>query len=123
MLVDLWKLGVQVLLEGDTKFLAEGLELVKVLLVLPGVFDFGFDSLEDTDGSWEVVHTSGSTEGSYDDGGSWDQVVGEGIVKVALKLEDVVHSIEFLLIPSRELFKRFLVGISRVRPDRGCNHP
>lgn len=44
MKVDLWELGVQVLSEGDAEFLAEGLELIKVLLVLAGVFDFGFDS-------------------------------------------------------------------------------
>ena len=41
-------------------------------------------TLKDTDGSWEVVYTSGSTESGHDDGGSWDQVVGECIVKVAL---------------------------------------
>lgn len=45
----------------------------------------GICTLKDTDGSWEVVHTSGSTEGGYYDGGSWDQVVGEGVVKIALE--------------------------------------
>ena len=58
MRVDLWKLGVQVLLEGDAEFLTEGLEFVEVLLVLARVFDFCFDSC------WEVSAVLGG-EGRY----------------------------------------------------------
>ena len=41
--IDLWELGVQILLESDTELFTEGLEIVEVLLVLARVFDFGFD--------------------------------------------------------------------------------
>ena len=54
----------------------------------------GICTLEDTHGSWEVVHTPGSTEGGHDDGGSWDQVVGEGVVKVALE-RDLASECQF----------------------------
>lgn len=38
------RLGVDLLLEGNTELLAQGLELIEVLLVLSLVLDFGLDS-------------------------------------------------------------------------------
>jgi hypothetical protein len=55
-------------------------------------------TLEDSDGSWEVVNTSSSLEGSNDDGWGWDQIVRESVVEVALKLEDVLDRVELLLV-------------------------
>lgn len=54
-------------------------------------------TLEDTDGSREVVDTAGSLQGSDDDGRRGDEIVGEGVVEVALELKDVLDVIEFLL--------------------------
>lgn len=42
--MDLRQLWVEILLEGDAKLFAEGLEFVKVLLVLLGVLDLGLDT-------------------------------------------------------------------------------
>lgn len=51
-------LGVEVLLEQDAELLAEGLELLEVLLVLALVLDLGFDACEATSvffcGGWGV---------------------------------------------------------------------
>lgn len=41
-------------------------------------------TFEDTDSSAEVIHSSGSLEGSGDDRGGGDEIVGEGVVEVAL---------------------------------------
>ena len=42
--MNLLRLGVDLLLEGDAELRAEGLELIKVLLVLGLVLDLGLDS-------------------------------------------------------------------------------
>lgn len=44
----------------------------------------GSRTFEDSDGSGEVVDTAGSLQGSSDDGGGGDEIVGEGVVQVAL---------------------------------------
>lgn len=72
-------------------------------------------TFENADGSSKVVDSPGSLEGSGDDRGRGDEIVGEGVVEVALKydlstsydmwepqrayleLEDVLHSIKLLL--------------------------
>ena len=45
-----------------------------------------------------VVDSSRGSQGSGDDGGGGDEVVGEGVVEVALQLEDVLHLLEFFLV-------------------------
>lgn len=80
----LLRLGVQVLLQRHAKLLAQGLELLEVLVVLPLVLNLGLDALEDADGGGEVVNPPGGLEGSSDDRGGGDKVVGEGVVEVAL---------------------------------------
>lgn len=77
-------LGEEVLLQHDAELLTEGLELLKVLVVLLLVLDLGLDTLEDTDGSGVVVHTAGGLKSSDDDGGRGDEIVGEGVVQVTL---------------------------------------
>lgn len=96
-------LGEEVLLEQDAELLAEGLELLEVLLVLALVLDLGFDAcvggsvflcgvvgvmvwhtLKDADGGGVVVDTSCGAESGREDRGGGDQVVGEGVVQVAL---------------------------------------
>jgi hypothetical protein len=41
-------------------------------------------TLEDTDGGGVVVDSPGGTESSGEDGGGGDEIVGEGVVQVAL---------------------------------------
>lgn len=96
-------LGEEVLLEQDAELLAEGLELLEVLLVLALVLDLGFDAcvggsvflcgvvggmvwhtLKDADGGGVVVDTSCGAESGREDRGGGDQVVGEGVVQVTL---------------------------------------
>lgn len=78
-------LGVQVLLQGDAELLAQGLQLVEVLLVLLLVLDLGLDALEDADGRGVVVDAAGGLEGGHEDRGRGHQIVGEGVVQVALR--------------------------------------
>ena len=95
----LFILRVHILNERNTEFLSKILELVKVLLVLLLVFNFGFDAcsivnaelqlefngwgrptLEDSHGGREIIDPSSGLERSDDDGGGWDKVIGEGVV-------------------------------------------
>jgi hypothetical protein len=105
-------LGVHVLLEHDAELVAQGLELSQVLLVLALVLDLGLDSciecqsrccavagsigaenisriglgrtLENANGGREVVDPPGGPESSGEDGGGGNEIVGEGVVQVAL---------------------------------------
>lgn len=107
-------LRVHVLLERDSKLLAQRLELVQILLVLALVLNLGLDAclaplacciywggvdrnqyfphgfgwefrtLEDPDSGGEVVDSPRSPEGSGNNGGRGDEIVGEGVVQVAL---------------------------------------
>lgn len=142
-------LGVQVLLEQDAELLAQGLELREVLLVLLLVLDLGLDAccdhtvsanrhvcdeiklmvvchtLEDAHGSGEVVNPPGGPQGGRADGRRGNQIVGEGVIQVALRrvarvsvspvcpawpgspqpwghthleLENILDAVEFLLV-------------------------
>lgn len=42
-------------------------------------------TLEDADGSGKVVDAAGGLEGGGNDGGRGDEIVGKGVVQVALK--------------------------------------
>ena len=44
-------------------------------------------TLEDADGGGEVVDSPGGLEGGGEDGGGGDEIVGEGVVQVALLSE------------------------------------
>ena len=55
-------------------------------------------TLEYPHSSRVVVDSAGGLEGGGDDGGRGDEVVGEGVVQVALQLEDVLDGVEFLLV-------------------------
>lgn len=75
-------------------------------------------TLEDTNGGGEVVDPSSGFESSDDDGGRGDEIVGEGVVQIALrrdnqqvtgalrvgrmylKLKDILDRVEFLLEPN-----------------------
>lgn len=45
----------------------------------------GRRTLENTDGGGKVVDPPSSLEGSSEDGGGGDEIVGEGVVEVALR--------------------------------------
>jgi hypothetical protein len=140
-------LGIHVLLEHDAELLAQRLELSEVLLVLALVLDLGLDAclgnqsvsvpicgsgsggyfphggggrtLEDADGGGEVVDSPGGPEGGGQDGRGGDEIVGEGVVQVALwlldgagdgdktgrraylKLENVLDAVKLLLVAIR----------------------
>ena len=49
------------------------------------VLNLGLDALEDPDCGGKVVYSSSSSQSSSDDGGRWYEIVGEGIVEVALE--------------------------------------
>lgn len=121
-------LRIQVVPQGDAKLFPYRLELLQVLVVLALVLNFGSDgcgedetltigpmlthrgpgrgqceeveghTLEYSHGGGKVIDPPGGPEGGGDDGGRGDQVVGEGVVEVALQLEDVVDALEFLLV-------------------------
>jgi hypothetical protein len=93
-------LGVKFLLQRHTKLFSEGLELLKVLLVLALVLDLGLDTFKDADSSTEVVDPSGGLEGGSNHRGSRDKIVSEGVVEVALKLENILDTVELLLEPA-----------------------
>jgi hypothetical protein len=101
-------LGVQVLLQHDAELLAQGLELVQVLLVLAVVLDLGLNALEDADGGGKVVHSAGSLEGGSDDRGGGDEIVGKGVVQVALKFRQSLVGLAIKTIggPRRQLQRR-----------------
>jgi hypothetical protein len=46
-----------------------------------------YRTLEDANGSGEVVHPPGGLQGSDENGGRGDEIVGESVVQVALELE------------------------------------
>jgi hypothetical protein len=94
-------LRVEILLQDDTELVAKGLELIEVLLVLALVLDLGLDTcwnvslccawccvefptLENADGSGEVVDPSCGLEGSDENRRGGYQVIGEGVVQVSL---------------------------------------
>lgn len=109
------RLGVEVLLQRDAELVAQGLELLEILVVLGLALDLGLDAcvrgkeervsgnllvlfswaagfacctlrtFKDADGSGKVVDSAGGLEGSGDDGGGGDEIVGEGVVQVALR--------------------------------------
>jgi hypothetical protein len=59
----------------------------------------GIVTLEDSHGGREVVDATGSLESGLDDGGGRHQVVREGVVEVALELEDIRDRVKLLLVP------------------------
>ena len=77
-------LRVEFLLQQNAELLLQRLQFVKVLLVLALVLDLGLDALEDSHGGGVVVDSSRGLEGGLYNGGGGDEVVGEGVVQVAL---------------------------------------
>ena len=55
-------------------------------------------TLEYPDGGREVVDAPGGSEGSDDNAGGGDEIVGESVVEVTLQLEDVLDVLELLLV-------------------------
>ena len=91
-----------------TKLLPEGLQLVKVRLVLLLVLHLLLDALEDADGGSVVVHATGCTDGGLDDRGCGNKVVGEAVVETALDLEQVLGRLEEVDVALREGLERLL---------------
>ena len=77
-------LRVQLLLQQDAEFVLQGLQLGKVFLVLALVLDLGLDALENSYGGGVIVDPSRGLEGGLDNGRRGDEIVGEGVVQVAL---------------------------------------
>jgi hypothetical protein len=102
---DLLRFGVKVLLQRHAELLTEGLGLLEVLSVLALVLDLGLETLEDADSGSKVVDPPGSLESSDDDGGRGNEIVSEGVVEIALELENVLNTIKLLLEPGGELLK------------------
>lgn len=97
-----------------TKLLNDGLELSEVSLVLALVLDLLLDTLKDADGGGVVVDLAGCAEGSLDDVGRGDEVVGEAVVEAALELEEVTDLREEGLVALVELLVRLLGLVRRV---------
>jgi hypothetical protein len=85
------------------------------------VLNFFPDALKDSDGGRVVVDTTGRTEGSLNDGGRRDQIVGEAVVQTTLDLEQVLSLLEELDITLGEGFESLLVrsGGGRASEDWG----
>jgi hypothetical protein len=58
----------------------------------------GWFTFEYPNGGRVVIDSSRSLQRSSDDGGGRDEIVGEGVVEVALQLENILDLVEFLLI-------------------------
>lgn len=50
----------------------------------------GYRTLEDTDGSGEVIDTTGSLESGGEDLNGRDEIVGEAVVQVTLRLKESI---------------------------------
>lgn len=100
-----------------TKLLAEGLELIQVLLVLLGVLDLLLDTVKHPDGGSVVVHATSSPDGGLNDRGRGDEVVGETIVETTLDLEEVLGRLEEVDVALREGLK----CLRAVRAGRGAS--
>lgn len=88
-------------------------------------------TLEDSDGSGEVVDSTGGLEGGNDDRGSGNEIVGEGVVQVTLlhnsvrdncdqprlagwnylELENILDTLEFLLVSGLKMGRQQLTRI------------
>lgn len=104
----LGSLRIKGLLERDTKLLAYRLEFLDVLFVLALVLDFVLDALKNSHGRGEVVDSPCGPQSRDNDRGRGDEIVGKAVVKVSLKLENIIDLVELLLISSSELLKRLL---------------
>lgn len=102
-----------------TELLDDRLEVVKVGLVLSLVLDLGLDTLKDADGGSVVVDLARGTEGSLNDGGGGDEVVGEAVVQSTLELEEVANLLEEGGVLGVELVVGLLPGV-RGREANGC---
>jgi hypothetical protein len=72
-----------------TELLKQRPKLLDVLLVLSGLLDLLSKTLHSSDGSREVVVSSGSVDGGLDDLDGRDQVVGEDVVQSSLHHQHV----------------------------------
>jgi len=102
-----------------TKLLTQGLELIKIGLVLLLVLDLLFNSLEHSDGSRVAVDATSGLDGSGDDLGGGDEIVGEAVVETALNLEEILSSVEKLDVSLGELFKGLLGVAGGVADEEG----
>ena len=48
--------------------------------------------------SRKIIDSPCRSQGSSDDGGRGDEIVGEGVVEVALELEDILDLLEFFFV-------------------------
>jgi hypothetical protein len=138
--------GEEVLLEHHAELFPDALKLLEVLVVLALVLDLGVDAcvvyvsvcsgmcvdrwrrrkrqkrtLEYPDGGGEVVDAAGGSEGSDDNAGRGDEIVGESVVEVTLQLEDVLDVLELLLVSARK--KRARVSKCLTANDVLVYHP
>lgn len=67
-------------------------------LVGPVVSSWCRPTFEYSHGCGEVVDSSRSSEGGGDDSWRRNEIVGEGIVEIALEFEDILDLIEFFLV-------------------------
>lgn len=51
----------------------------------------------------EVVDSPRGSQGGGDDGWRGHEVVGEGVVEVALQFEDVLHLLEFFFVSAEDM--------------------
>jgi hypothetical protein len=102
-------LRVHILLKRNAELFAQRLELIQILLVLALVLDLGLDALEDPNGGGEVVDSPRGPKGGGHDGGGGDEIVGEGVVQVALELENVLNTVKLLLVAGRKLLEGLLL--------------
>lgn len=63
------------------------------------------DTLEDTDGGRVVVHAPGGADGSLNDGGCRNEIVGEAVVETTLNLEEILGRLEEVDVALREGLK------------------
>ena len=82
--------------EFNTKLLSDGIEFLKVLLVLFFVLDLNLKTLKQSNSSGIVVYTSAGLESLLEHRGSRDKIVGEDVVKKTLDFKKIVGFFKLL---------------------------
>ena len=111
------------LLKRHTELFPDALELIQISLVLLLVLDLLPDTFKDPNGGRVVVDATGSTKGSFNDGRSRDQVMGEAVVQTTLDFEQVLGLLEELNVTLGEGFESLLVGGRGGRASEGWGDP
>jgi hypothetical protein len=67
-------------------------------------------TFKDPHSSWEIINSPRRSQSRRDYRRAGNKIVGKGIVQIALELEDILHSIELVLVPAFPLSQQRIPG-------------